>query len=143
MSLRTAVDTLHLVTGSATPTPAPTPAQVTAGRVAGVVVSLEAVALTGFAVFYLLELLRGEGSDPVVIIMTIVMMVIFVVGLGYVAYGLWTRHPRSQAPALAANGLLVPLGIALFQFTPPLVAGAVLVSALVVIVASLRMGTLD
>lgn len=122
---------------------APTSAQVRAGQLAGFVVGVEAVAVAGFAVFYLIELLLGEGSDPVVIIMTVVMMLIFVVGLAYVAYGLWSRHPRSQAPAIAVNGLLLPLGIAMFQFAPPWVAGTVLVSAVVVIVATLRMGQLD
>ncbi len=107
------------------------------------IVGLEALAIAGFAVFYLLELLRGEGSDPIVVIMSIVTMLVFVVGLGYVAYGLWTRHPRSQAPAIAANGLLVPLGIAMFQFAPPLLAGVVLVGAVTVIAATVGMGQLD
>ncbi|MGI8948222.1 MAG: hypothetical protein ACR2FV_09670 [Ornithinimicrobium sp.] len=126
-----------------TESPAPTPAQVRTGQLAGALVGVEAVALAGFAAFYLIELLRGEGSDPVVIIMTVVMMLIFVVGLGYVAYGLWTRHPRAQAPAMAANGLLVPLGIAMFQFAPVWLAGSVLLGAVLVIVSSLRMGQLD
>lgn len=121
----------------------PTPAQVRAGQVAGALVALEAMAVAGFAAFYLIELLRGEGSDPVVIVMTVVMMGIFVVGLGYVAYGLWSRHPRSQAPAIAFNGLLVPLGIAMFPFAPLVVAGSVLVGAVLVIGCSLRMGQLD
>ena len=122
---------------------APTPAQLTAGRAAGSLVGVEAVTVAGLAAFYLIELLRGEGSDPVVVIMTVVMMLIFVVGLGYIAYGLWTRHPRAQAPAIAFNGLLVPLGIAMFPFAPGWLAGSILVGAVVVIVASLRMGQLD
>jgi hypothetical protein len=125
-------------------TPAsPTPRQLTLGRVAAAIVGAEALAITGFAVFYLLELLQGQGSDPVVVVMSIVTMLVFVVGLGYVAYGLWTRHPRAQAPAIAANGLLVPLGIAMFQFAPPLVAAVVLVGAVTTIVATIGMGRLD
>ncbi len=139
MWLRRAFSTLLLVTDFVPPTPA----QVTAGKVAGTLVGIEAVAVAGFAVFYLIELLRGEGSDPVVIIMTVVMMLIFVVGLGYIAYGLWTRHPRAQAPAIAVNGLLLPLGIAMFQFAPALLAGSILLGAVIVIVATLRMGQLD
>jgi hypothetical protein len=122
---------------------APTPRQTVLGRVAATLVGLEAAAIAGFAAFYLVELLQGQGSDPVVVVMSIVTMLVFVVGLGYVAYGLWTRHPRSQAPAIAANGLLVPLGIAMFQFAPPLLAGAVLVGAVTVIVSTLGMGALD
>lgn len=131
------------MTDSTVPRQAPTPEQVRAGRLAGALVGVEAVVLAGFAAFYLIELLRGEGSDPVVIIMTVVMMLIFVAGLGYVAYGLWSRHPRAQAPAMAANGLLVPLGIAMFQFAPAWLAGSVLLGAVLVIVSSLRMGPLD
>lgn len=132
-------DTLQTVTAQT----APTPGRLLAGRVAGVLVGVEAVAVAGFAVFYLIGLLRGEGSDPVVVVMSIVLLLVFVVGLGYVAYGLWTRHPRAQAPAIAANGLLVPLGIAMFQFAPFWAAGTVLVVAVVVIVATIRMGQLD
>ncbi len=121
----------------------PTPGQHRAGRVAGVLVGVEAVVVAGFAVFYLVGLLQGAGSDPVVVIMSIVMMLVFVVGLGYVAYGLWSRHPRAQAPAIAANGLLVPLGIAMFQFAPMYAALSVLLVAVVVIVATIGMGQLD
>ncbi|UJH70764.1 hypothetical protein [Ornithinimicrobium sp. INDO-MA30-4] len=52
-------------------------------------------------------------------------------------------QPRAQAPAIAANGLLVPLGIAMFQFAPALVAGGVLVAGLTVVVSTLAMGSLD
>ena len=122
---------------------APTPRQTALGRVAATIVGIEALAVAGFAVFYLIELLQGEGSDPLVVIMSIVTMLVFVVGLGYVAYGLWTRHPRSQAPAIAANGLLVPLGIAMFQFAPPLLAGVVLAGAVPAIAAAMGMAQLD
>lgn len=122
---------------------APTPGQHLAGRVAGVLVGVEAVVVAGFAVFYLVGLLQGAGSDPVVVIMSIVLMLVFVVGLSYVAYGLWSRHPRAQAPAIAANALLVPLGIAMFQFAPMYAAVAVLLVAVVVIGATIRMGQLD
>lgn len=126
---------------SVTPPPVePTPAQVSRGQVASVLVGLEAAVLAGFALYYVWGLLRGEGSDPVVVLMSIVTLLIFVVGLGYVAVGLWRRHPRATAPALAVNFLLVPLGLALFQFAPPWLAGGVLLLALTVIVCALRMG---
>lgn len=119
---------------------APTRRELLAGTVAAVLVALEAVALAGFAGFYVLELLRGEGSDPMIIIMSVVTMLVFVIGLGYVAVGLWRRHPRAQAPAIAVNFLLVPLGIAMFQFAPTAMAIAVLGTAVVVVAAALSMG---
>lgn len=113
------------------------------GRVAGALVGLEATAIAGFAIFYLVGLLSGEGSDTVVVIMSIVTMLVFVVALSYVAVGLWRRHPRSQAPAMAFNLLLVPLGIALFPLTSPVIAALILVVGIAVIVAAFRMGQLD
>lgn len=121
----------------------PTHSQTRAGLLAAVVVGLETLALAGFALFYAWELVAGQGSDPIVVLMSIVLFLVFVVGFGYVAYGLWRRHPRAQAPAIAANGLLVPLGIAMFQFAPIWLAGGVLALGLVVVVATVRMGSLD
>ncbi|GAA1143316.1 hypothetical protein GCM10009583_11620 [Ornithinicoccus hortensis] len=101
------------------------------------------MAIAGFAVFYLVELVLGEGQDPMIVIMSVVTMLVFVVGLGYVAAGLRRRHPRAQAPAIAFNGLLVPLGIALFQFAPAWLAATVLIAAVVTIVSVIGMGRLD
>ncbi len=120
----------------------PTSSQELAGRVAGGLVAAESTAIAGFAVFYLLELLRGQGSDVVVVLMSVVTMLVFVIGLAYVAVGLWRRHPRSQAPAMAFNLLLVPLGIALFPLISPLLAGLILFSGVAVITSAFRMGQL-
>lgn len=133
------VGTLLHVTSAA----APTDRQLTAGRVAAALVALEAVALAGFALYYLVSLLRGEGSDTTIVIMSVVTMVVFIVGLAYVAAGLRRRHPRAQAPAIAFNFLLVPLGIAMFQFAPAWLAAVVLGAALAVIYCTLQMGRLD
>ncbi|MGB3684338.1 MAG: hypothetical protein WA991_00750 [Ornithinimicrobium sp.] len=121
----------------------PTGSQELAGRVAGGLVAAEATAIAGCAAFYLQGLLRGQGSDTVVVLMSIVTMLVFVVGLAYVAVGLWRRHPRSQAPAMAFNLLLVPLGIALFPLTSPFLAGVILLSGVSVIFAAFQMGQLD
>ncbi|CAN5787257.1 hypothetical protein BH24ACT8_BH24ACT8_24830 [soil metagenome] len=113
------------------------------GRVAAAVAALEAVAVAGVAVYYLVGLLTGQGSDPLVVVMSIVTLLVFVVGLGYVAVGLLRRHPRAQAPVIAVNGLLVPLGIAMFQFAPGWLAAAVLLGALLAIAGAVGMGRLD
>ncbi len=110
---------------------------------AAALLAAEALVLAGFATYYVYGLLTGQGSDPLVVIMSIVTLVVFTVGLAYVAVGLWQRHPRAQAPAIAVNFLLVPLGIAMFQFAPPLLAAAVLLTALASIGATLGMGQLQ
>lgn len=124
-------------------TPEPTAAQLLLGRVAATIVALEVLVIVGFAAFYLVELVRGEGSDVMIVLMSVVTMVVFIVGLSYVSVGLWRRHPRAQAPAIAFNFLLVPLGIAMFQFAPAVLAAAVLVAAVFTIAATLLMGRLD
>lgn len=122
---------------------APSRREETSGRVAAFVVGVEAAALAGVALYYLWQLVQGRGTDPLVVIMSVVTMVVFVVGLGYIAAGLWLRHPRAQAPAIAVNALLMPLGIAMFQFAPTWAAGTVLGTAFVAVVAALSMGRLD
>jgi hypothetical protein len=116
---------------------------VTTGRAAAALVALEALVVAGFAVFYLYELAIGEGQDLMVVIMSVVTMVVFVIGLAYTARGLLARHPRAQAPAIAFNFLLVPLGIAMFQFAPWWLAAAVLVLGVVTIAAVFLMGKLE
>lgn len=122
--------------------PSPTDRELLLGRVAAVLLGVEVLAIAGFAVFYLVELLLGEGSDPVIVLMSALTMVVFVVGLGYATVGLWRRHPRAQAPAIAFNFLLVPLGIAMFQFASPWLAGAVLVGSVATIASTFLMGRL-
>ncbi len=121
----------------------PTLQQQAAGRLAAVLVAIEALVIASVAAFYAYELTLGEGSDPVVVIMSIVTMLIFVIGLSYVSTGLWVRHPRAQAPAMAFNALMIPLGLALFQFAPTIVAASVLGAGVVVIIAAFTMGQLD
>lgn len=122
---------------------APTDRQFTLGRCAAVLVGLEAVAIAGFAVFYLVELVLGESTDVMIVLMSVVTMAVFVVGLSYVSAGLWQRHPRAQAPAIAFNFLLVPLGIAMFQFAPAWLAATILITAIGTIACALLMGRLD
>lgn len=128
--------------GRTTPRP-PTPRQLQLGQVAAGLVALEALVIAGFVLFYGFEVAIGEGQDLLIIIMSAVTMVVFVVGLGYTAKGLLRRHPRAQAPAIAFNFLLVPLGIAMFQFAPWWAAAGVLVLGVSTIACVLLMGKLD
>lgn len=120
----------------------PTPRELLAGRLATVLVALEALALAGIALSYLYRLAAGEGTDPLVVLMSVVTIIVFVIGLGYTALGLWRRHPRAQAPAIAANFLLVALGIAMFQFAPWWLAALVLAASATIVVAVFLMGRL-
>ncbi|MFB9731084.1 MULTISPECIES: hypothetical protein [Ornithinimicrobium] len=120
----------------------PTPRERSAGQVAAALVALEALVLAGIAAFYLYELAIGEG-DLMIVIMSVVTIVVFVLGLAYTAKGLWARHPRAQAPAIAANFLLVPLGIAMFQFAPWWLAALVLAVGATTVAAAFLMGRLE
>ena len=120
----------------------PTPRELGAGRAATALVTLEALALAGIAAFYVYELVLGHGTDAMVVIMSVVTILVFVIGLAYTAKGLSARHPRAQAPAIAVNVLLLPLGIAMFQFAPWWLAALVVVSSVATIVSVLLMGRL-
>ncbi|ANS80561.1 hypothetical protein SGUI_3165 [Serinicoccus hydrothermalis] len=123
--------------------PAPTERQRAAGRLAAVLVAVEAVVITGLAVFYLVELALGQGQDLMIVTMSVVTMVVFIIGLAYTALGLWRRHPRSQAPAIAFNFLMVPLGIALLPLAPWWVGLGALALGVVTVVAAFLMGRLE
>ncbi|GGK64314.1 hypothetical protein [Ornithinimicrobium pekingense] len=128
--------------GGTEPQTVPTPRELLAGRLATVLVALEALALVGIAAFYVYELALGHGTDVMVVIMSVVTMLVFVLGLGYTARGLHVRHPRAQAPAIAANFLLLPLGIAMFRFAPWWLAALVLVASVSTIASVFLMGRL-
>lgn len=121
----------------------PTSRERGAGLLAAALVALEALVIVGLVGFYAYEVAIGEGEDLLVIIMSAVTMLIFVLGLVYTAKGLLRRHPRAQAPAIAFNFLLVPLGIAMFQFAPWWAAAGVLVLGVGTIASVLLMGRLD
>lgn len=121
---------------------APTRHQLLLGRLAAGLVAVEALIIAGFAAFYLYELAIGEGQDLMIVIMSVVTMAVFVIGLACTAKGLLARHPRAQAPAIAFNFLLVPLGIAFFQLAPWWVAGGMLLLGVTTIVATFLMGRL-
>lgn len=120
-----------------------TPRELAAGRLATALVALEALVVLGIVGFYGYEVAIGEGEDLMIIIMSVVTMLVFVIGLVYTAKGLMARHPRAQAPAIAFNFLLIPLGIAMFQFAPWWMAGGVLVLGVTTIAAVFLMGRLE
>ncbi|GAA1169965.1 hypothetical protein GCM10009584_08540 [Ornithinimicrobium humiphilum] len=128
--------------GGSTAPSAPTPRELLATRVATALVGLEALVLVGIALFYVYELVLGHGTDLMVVIMSVVTILVFVLGLFYTAKGLGMRHPRAQAPAIAFNFLLVPLGIAMFQFAPWWLASLVVLISASTVVSVFLMGRL-
>ncbi len=121
----------------------PAARELLAGRVATGLVALEALVLAGIAVFYVYELVVGHASDLMIAIMSVVTILVFVIGLAYTAKGLQARHPRAQAPAIAVNFLLLPLGIAMFQFAPWWLAALVVAGSAATVVSVFLMGRLE
>lgn len=122
------------------PTPVPHPAsgarEAAARGVCLVSCAVEALALLGFAGFYLYELAIGEGSDTARVVMSAVVIVIAAAGMAALAVG-WRRGvwwPRT--PTILWNGLMLPVGWSVVQAGQTLAGVAVLVLAVVTLVAA-------
>lgn len=118
------------------------PTQVRAGQIAAVVLGLHCLAVAGFAVAYLVEVVLGRSFDPVVAVMMGLLLAGFAVGLGYVAVGLWRRHGRAPAPAVAWCLLLIPASI-VFLVNGFWVGWFVLASALLGVFSTFAMGRVE
>ena len=82
--------------------------------VAGVVCLLHAAVLLGLAVFYGVELVRGEGSSVAAVVMSGALLVVMAALLALLARVWSRRSPRAAVPTLVWNGLLVPVVLALY-----------------------------
>ncbi|MBD3784960.1 MAG: hypothetical protein IE926_18760 [Micrococcales bacterium] len=84
-------------------------------RLAAALCGLQALALLGFAAFYLYELAVGEGSDATRVVMSALTILLGAAGLAALARG-WLgdrRWPRT--PTIVWDLLLLPVGVSLFQ----------------------------
>ena len=108
----------------------------TAARVAAAVLGLQALALLGFTVFYLVEVLRGASDDSTRAVMSMVLFVLAAVGLAALARGLWHRATWARTPTLVWLALLLPVSWGMFQSGVLLLGAVVLATALVGIVAA-------
>lgn len=102
-----------------------------ARRLAALLLGVQAIVLVGFAIFYLYELVIGNGSDSVRVIMSAL-----VIGLGGLGLGLVTRGwlgdgwwPRT--PTIVWSALLLPVGWGLIQGALTLVGWLVIAVAFV------------
>lgn len=105
-------------------------------RLAALVTGLQALALAGFAVFYVVELVLGEGSDATRVLMSAVLILVGAVGLGLVVRGWLGTAQWPRTPTIVWNAILLPVGFSLVQGTRVLVGWTVIVVAVVAIVAA-------
>ena len=103
---------------------------------AALLVGLQALTLAGFAVFYVVELVLGEGSDGTRVLMSAVLILVGAAGLGAVARGWLGTASWPRTPTIVWNAILLPVGLSLVQGNRTLVGWLVIVVALVVIVAA-------
>ncbi len=96
---------------------APVPEEISRGprRAAAALTGLQAVALLGFAVFYVYELAVGEGSDPVRVLMSALLIAVFGVGLGVMAKAWLGDATWPKTPTIVWSALLFPVGGGMIQ----------------------------
>ena len=82
---------------------------------AALLTGLQALALLGFALFYLYELAIGEGSDPVRVVMSALLIAVFAVGLGAIARGWLGDAAWPRTPTIVWSVLLFPVGGGMIQ----------------------------
>lgn len=130
------------------PDPARPPSAVTgpAGTAALVACAgcvVHGLALLGIGGFYLWEVLRGEQDSVARALTSVLLIGVVAGGLGLLARG-WRRGAAwARTPTLVWNALLVPVAWSLFQAAHPLVGAAVGGTAVVVLLAAWRAGSLD
>ena len=108
----------------------PVPPLGRATLVAAGVVALQALALAVFAVFYLVEFVRG-GGDAARVLSSVALIAVFAVGLALLARGLLVGHPSVRTPTVVWELLLLPVGVGLVQSGQVLVGALVLVGSVV------------
>jgi hypothetical protein len=100
-------------------------------RLAAALTVVQALALAGFAVYYVVELVLGEGSDATRVLMSALLILVAAAGLGVLARGWLGAAAWPGTPTIVWNVLLLPVGISLTQGNRVLVGWAVIVVALV------------
>ncbi len=106
-------------------------------RVAGASCAMQALALLGFAAFYLYELSIGEGSDATRVVMSAVVILLFAAALALMAWGWLTDRGWQRAPTIVWHLLLLPVGVSLLQAGQALLGWTLLLVALVTFLAAL------
>lgn len=131
---RSALVTLALVSDAPSPGPR---------RLAAVLTGLQALALVGFAAFYVYELVIGEGSDTARVLMSAVLILVGGLGLAALTRGWLGGAHWPRTPTLVWSALLVPVGFGLVQGNQTVAGWLVLGLATVTAVSALRVATPD
>ncbi len=121
----------------------PPPVSETPRRLAGASCALQALALLGFAGFYLYELSIGEGSDATRVVMSAVVIALFAAGLAALARAWFGHRGWQRTPTMLWHALLVPVGVSLLQAGQALVGWVLLVVAVVGFFAALAVRNED
>ena len=105
-------------------------------RLAALLTGVQALALAGFAVYYVVELVLGAGSDAIRVLMSALLILVGATGLGVLARGWLGVSAWPRTPTIVWNALLVPVGISLIQGNRVLIGWIVVVVAIVTIGAA-------
>ena len=105
------------------------------GLVAAAIIGVQALGCAALAVIFLLAAPRGASLSNTSHLMFSVFTVLFAVGLGLVARGLWQGLSWSRTAAVVWLVLLLPVGWAMVQAGRGLVGALILGSAAVGIAA--------
>lgn len=116
--------------------PAPPPGNRPWSVAAGVVCLLHTLALLGLAVFYGVELSRGEGSSQTTVVMSGLLILVFAVLLVLLARLWFVGSVRATVPTLLWNGLLIPVVVALYGAEEQRIATGLLVVVVLGIVTA-------
>ena len=98
------------------------------------ITGLQAVAVAAVAVFYLVELARGQEADGAGVISSIVLFVVVALALAALAAGWWRRASWPRTATIVWNLVLVPVAVALVQADQTVLGvtlGVVVVAAVV------------
>ena len=109
----------------------------TSRALAAAVCLLQALALVGFAGFYLVELVAGGASDAGAVAMSLALFLVVAAGLAYLARRWWTGSGAVTTPTVVWNILLVPVVVGLVQSGQLVLAVVLAVVVLLAIVAAL------
>jgi len=96
--------------------------------VAGGLCLVQALVLVGLAVFYLVELFAGAGSDRARVLVSAVLILVVAAALALLARLWWSGSTWATTPTVLWNLLLVPVALSVVQ------AGQLLLGILLVVV---------
>lgn len=102
-----------------------------ARRLAALLLGSQAMVLVGFAIFFVYELVIGNGSDSVRVVMSALVIALGGLGLGVVTRGWLGDGWWPRTPTIVWSALLVPVGWGLIQGTQTLVGWLVIAVAFV------------